>query len=168
MSKRVYNILCQDDADYGFKQVYQVDPPTTCPNNSEHVVNPNSVYVSNTYPLIINMSTSSTSTSFTAIGQFVFTGAVVDFVASIEVVASGTPVSGINPTSYDIRLVRIDTNAVIAQANFTNINYSWAINDMGSVSNIPSGDAIIELQAKRNGANGGVSIKSIIFNTTPE
>jgi hypothetical protein len=168
MSKRVYNIVCLEEADYGFKQVYQVDPPTQCPNNPAHAVNSDSIYVSNTYPIVTPVATSTSSASFSAIGQFMFTGSVIEFIASIQVVSSGVPVSGVNPTSYDIKITRIDTGATIAQANFTNNNYNWTINDMGAITNVPANDAIFEIQAKRNGPGGSVSIKSIILNTTPE
>lgn len=52
-------------------------------------------------------------------------------------------------TSYDVRVVDITNNAVIASQNLANTDE--LNNSLGTISNLPSDNAIFELQVKING-----------------
>lgn len=54
--------------------------------------------------------------------------------------------------SYDVRALNVSTSQVIAEANFT--NNTPRINDLGSLSNLPASEGIIEILIKRNGGSG--------------
>lgn len=54
-----------------------------------------------------------------------------------------------NITSYSVRAYDRTNNQIMAEATFTNTDFE--INDMGTISNIPSKNALIEIQVKRNG-----------------
>jgi len=50
--------------------------------------------------------------------------------------------------SYDVRVYDITNDNIIAEKNFTNT--SMEINDLGTLSNLPTNDAIFEVQVKIN------------------
>lgn len=54
--------------------------------------------------------------------------------------------------SYDVRALNIETSQVVAEANFTNVVPQ--INDLGTLSNLPANEGIIEILIKRNGGSG--------------
>jgi hypothetical protein len=55
-------------------------------------------------------------------------------------------------TSYDVRAIDSTTSNIIAEANFSNNIPS--INDLGTLSNLPANETIIEILIKRNGGSG--------------
>ena len=58
-----------------------------------------------------------------------------------------------NVTSYDIRLVNRQNSDVIAEATGLT-NNTLDINDLGTISNIPTESTILELQGRRVGGSG--------------
>lgn len=56
-----------------------------------------------------------------------------------------------NITSYDIKIYDATNNNTIAESNFSNNNLTN--NNMGTLTNLPSTESIIEVQAKKNGGN---------------
>lgn len=60
-------------------------------------------------------------------------------------------------TSYDVRVYDTINGLTIAEKNFTNTGF--AINDMGTLSNLPASESIFEVQVRRNGGSG--SSKSV-------
>ena len=69
-------------------------------------------------------------------------------ISSIDAVSYKTG----NSSSYDIRVYDATNSLVIADANFA--NSSSTVNSLGTLSNLPTGPAIFEIQAKKNGGNG--------------
>ncbi len=61
-------------------------------------------------------------------------------------------------TSYDVKVYDVTNNKQLAVANFNNTDES--ICDMGTLSNLPTGEAIVEIMAKVNG-NTDAYIKNI-------
>jgi hypothetical protein len=59
-------------------------------------------------------------------------------------------------TSYDIRVRDATNNNVMATANFTNTVFT--INDLGTISNVPTGEIAIEMDVRRNGGNNTLNV----------
>jgi len=66
-------------------------------------------------------------------------------------------------TSYDIRVLNISDNSIIATGNFSNTAEDYL--DLGTISNIPTVDTEIEVHVKKNGGSY-VSVLEVIFNLT--
>lgn len=68
-----------------------------------------------------------------------------------------------NTTSYDIKIVDITNNHVIASNNFNNI--VPILNDIGTISNIPNGKAVFDVLIKKNGGSQGdiVYVKNVFI-----
>lgn len=95
------------------------------------------------------VSTNSTNlTTYTKIIELSVPGENVSNLTNINVISykSGSV------TSYDVRAIDANTSLVIAESNFS--NNVPAINNLGPLSNLPSGPSIIEILAKRNGGGG--------------
>lgn len=92
------------------------------------------------------------SGSYDALYEFVFPGGDVSSISSIKFLSYMD--NGI--TSYDIRIYDSTNGTVIATVNLTNAVKT--IITLSSFNNIPTGDAIMEIQAKKNGGSGNKSI----------
>lgn len=62
-------------------------------------------------------------------------------------------------TSYDVRVFDVTHNNILATANFNNA--SFQLNDMGTISNIPEEESLLEVQIKKNGGDGRVHLSEI-------
>jgi len=56
-------------------------------------------------------------------------------------------------TSYDIKILDVDNQNIIANANFTNT--SEAMMDLGTLTNVPDGNTQLDILVRKNG--GGIS-----------
>ena len=67
-------------------------------------------------------------------------------------------------TSYDVRVYDQTNDEVLAEDNFTNTTI--ALHDMGTLSNVPSNDSLINIQINRNGGllNNAAFLNTVIFN----
>ena len=74
-------------------------------------------------------------------------GENISQISSIDAVSYKTGSS----SSYDIRVYDATNSLVIAEANFANSNST--VVSLGTLSNLPTGSAIFEIQAKKNGGN---------------
>jgi len=95
----------------------------------------------------------SSNTSFTALTTFEFPG--LNNVKNINVISY-------NPySSYTLKLLDITNNNIIAEELFTNTSVN--INTFATISNIPSGTTILELQSKSTLKKKKTYIGSITF-----
>lgn len=100
------------------------------------------------------------STTYTVAAEFSFIKVEHETINSVKVVSKMD--NGI--TSYDIRIFDSTNSATLAEINLTNTNMQ--INTIDSLSNIPTADAMIEVQARQTGGSGNkqVTIKEIQIN----
>lgn len=94
------------------------------------------------------------SDSYKKIGSFIYAGSVYSGINAIRVLSY---CQGMD--DYDIRVFDVSNNNVIAEGNFTNTTIQ--INDMGEIDNIPSTDAIFEVQVKGDRGNRWIYIDSM-------
>ncbi len=95
--------------------------------------------------------------NYQVLRSFEFAGESFSDVTHFKVVAQ----MGAGGTSYDIRIYDITNNYEICKNNFT--NETMSVCDLGSLSNIPSGSAIFEIQCRVVGVTE-VDIKSLNIN----
>lgn len=70
-------------------------------------------------------------------------------------------------TSYDVKVIDITNNNALAETNFTNT--AQQNNDIGTLTNVPTTDAEIEVHLKVNGGGGSqVDITGVNFLFTQE
>jgi hypothetical protein len=100
------------------------------------------------YKVVPQTTGTVSSSTYTTVASFSYPGSSSSAIDSVTVISYMD--SGI--TSYDIRLFDATNSLEICTGNFSNT--SEQINNLGTISNVPSGDAILELQARRNGGSG--------------
>ena len=100
------------------------------------------------------------SSNFEKVGSVILPGSNTTIIKKIVVLCYMNS-SG---QSYDIRFYDPINNKIIAFKNFTNTSSN--INDMGTLSNLPMTDTVVELQAKfnGNGSNKYIYIDEVVFN----
>lgn len=64
--------------------------------------------------------------------------------------------------SMDIRLWRVDTAQVVAEALGIVVTIP-TLTDLGAVANLPTGPGDIEVQARRNGGGGNARVSNLLF-----
>jgi hypothetical protein len=79
---------------------------------------------------------------FKKIANFIYRGSDIHDITNVKISSSQTKVG----TSYTVRVFDVINGNVIAINTFTNTND--AINDLGAISNLPSNETKLELQAK--------------------
>jgi len=103
----------------------------------------NPIIIKNNIELTSNKYTTS---SYSRISTFVIKGDQYN-IESIKFVGEKNS----NVTSYDVRIIDIENNNIIASGNYTNDNIE--INDMGTISNSPTTEKILEAHVKKNGGS---------------
>lgn len=100
-----------------------------------------------TFKSVITDSSSTNSETYFTIMYFTVPGENVNKIQSIKILSKKKG----NLTSYSVRIYDATNNNVIVENTFT--NNSILINDIGILSNLPTNEAIVEVQAKRNDGN---------------
>lgn len=96
---------------------------------------------------------SSSQTSYKVLAKFIFRGTIdAGTPSSISILAFTSAASG------DIRIFDSKNAQTIAEQSFT--NSVQEIIDMGAISNLPSDEAVFEIQGKKSGG-GSVSIAAL-------
>lgn len=101
-------------------------------------------------PVTKNSSTS--NTTYTTIYKFQFPGTNDSTITSIKFISYMDN----TVTSYDIRLYDFTNDTVLGSGNYT--NEVSAINTISSISNLPTSEAVFEIQFKRNGGSGNKNV----------
>lgn len=97
---------------------------------------------------------STTSTSYAVVGSFIFRGtSLVGTPSKIKVIAY-TNTAG---ATGAIRIVNKTTGLVICE-NAAITATATTIYDLGGISNLPTGETILELQLKRTGGTNSTSV----------
>lgn len=95
-------------------------------------------------PVAINSTNSSTYTKITEISV---PGQTTNPVAAIRVISYMSN----GATSYDVQALNSATGLVVASGTFTNTTPQ--VNNLGALSNLPTGEAIIEFSIRKTGGN---------------
>lgn len=144
--------ITDDVIDVIFESSLSTGEETTLDNLvSAHVKNTDIIAINHfsLIPFIREIS----SSSYQEIASYIYPGTNVDMIGYIKIL-SKIDSSG---TSYDVRIRDITNEVTICETNFTNNTLS--INDMGTLSNLPSQEAKIEFQVLRNGGNKNTLVK---------
>lgn len=92
--------------------------------------------------------------SYSIVSRFKYTGSdIIGTIDYIDIISKKD--SGI--TSYSVRVVDITNNLVIAEKTGMT-NTTEDIQDLGTISNVPTDQAVFELQAKKIGGSGNTSV----------
>jgi hypothetical protein len=101
---------------------------------------------------------STSSGSYTSIGRFVFRGTNwYGPVYSMSVIAYT------NATSADVRIYDVTNASILAEETGLSNNTPQSV-AMIPFANIPSNEAIIEIQARKTGLLGSITVDSVSFN----
>lgn len=91
-----------------------------------------------------------TSTTYEKMGSFKYGGSdQIGIINYIDVISHKDS----SLTSYDIRIYDQTNNLVITERTGLT-NTEEVVNDLGTISNIPTAEAVLEIQAKRTGGSG--------------
>lgn len=101
---------------------------------------------------VFNDAVQTTSGTYERVGAFVFPG--TDIVASLSKINAIVRRNGA-ATSASIRIYDVTNVNVIAEATGITTTDETVFTDMGAISNLPSGEAMFEIQMLRVGAGGG-------------
>lgn len=64
-----------------------------------------------------------------------------------------------NIDSYDVRIYDATNDQIIAESNFNNL--IPIVNDLGTLSNLPNEEAVLEIQCKKNGGNNNQRVYAL-------
>lgn len=122
-------------------------------HNSVQRADPSEIKV--IYPKIDYLTTS----SYKLVSRFVYDGSIYKGIDSIKILSYKDP----SITSYDIKIYNDTNEQTIGTINLT--NNTEQINDITTLTNIPTGFAIIEIWGKKNGGSTDkrIYINNIIF-----
>jgi hypothetical protein len=95
----------------------------------------------------VTSQTSVSSNAYVKMVSLTIPGENSQAVSDIKVLAY----KGGNATSYNVRVYDVTNDAVIAEAAFTNA--SQIVQSMGTLSNLPAAEAVIEVQVRKNDGN---------------
>jgi hypothetical protein len=106
---------------------------------------------------IVFPSTNFDSANYSVVGTFKYPGSTISSVSHIQVISS----MDISVTDYTMRIVNHDNNTIVAVQTFSNT--VDALNNFTTFSNLPTVNAIFELQVKRlaTGTGKTVRVKSL-------
>lgn len=98
--------------------------------------------------------------SYVTVIQFAYIPAEYGNITGVKIASYMNP----GATSYDVRVYDQTNDEVLAEDNFTNTTI--ALHDMGTLSNVPSNDSLINIQINRNGGllNNAAFLNTVIFN----
>jgi hypothetical protein len=107
----------------------------------------------------ITPKTNTKSSSYSVVSSFVYPGSknigLIDYIEVITKVEK-------KGTTYNARIVERETGLVIAEkTNLNNEEYEAA--DLGTISNVPKEESLLELQIKRTGSSKKIFIDTIII-----
>lgn len=107
---------------------------------------------------IITPKSSITSTAYTVISTFKYPGSLIigpiDYIEIVSYMDNSV-------TNYDIRIINRENGDIIASKT-GNTNKELQVMDLGTISNIPQQEAILELHVRKNG--GGVAKATYVDN----
>lgn len=135
-----------DDVDIIFVSSLSSGEEAILDNIVSNYIIDNSKPYNNFLTLTPNKTKITSNSSYSNIYTFKYGGSIktglIDYIEIISYTDSNTD-------SYDIRVVDQNSAIVLASANFT--NNKPEICDLGTISNIPEHETILEIQGKQNG-----------------
>ncbi len=150
-----WRIYCTEPGDEGWQTAWSDAAITTCPNNASHSVNANSVNgialeeeAFRITPTILD----SNSTEFLRMVRIHYSTSQHGTLRRIKFIGNKDG----NISSYDVEVYDVTNQVSLISTNFTNTGVD-DFNDLGAISSPPSGDAILEINAKQTGGTGNSS-----------
>jgi hypothetical protein len=163
-TKHIYYTKCSTTSDYEF--IVDSSSPTACPyhggalTSTPIIVDTNRIYssrITNNY--IDNFQGNAYSKVFTS----KLNGVKNAVLREIRIISKKYK----NTTSYDIRIININNNRVIAEVNsLTNDDDNIITITDANINNLPYEDSIMEIQVNANGTNNknkNVNISEVEF-----
>lgn len=160
MSKK-YIIYCTDEVDKGFKVVWGDNPPSECPNDAGHSVNLDSVIPIGSIRealRISNIDKRIKSKSKERVIVFQFNPTILGQMRNARILAT---VRG-NTTSYTLELLNLTTRTTIIDTTVTDLSEDVII-DIGTVTNSPTEECVIELNVSRSNGSGQIIFNEIVI-----
>jgi hypothetical protein len=169
----IYRVWCVTEGAY-VETTWETSEPTECPNDPGHTIDTNSIAIIKTSEAHLRLDGTNSpdtdidfgankitnldadnnpymvisSSTFKTFAAFVYEGSNVHPVTEIMAIGSRTGTSG---TVY-LRLYDVTNSLEIAQVTWTTVDQQ--IITSSSLSNLPTGQAIFEIQAREDGSNG--------------
>ncbi len=147
-----WRIYCTEPGDEGWQTAWSDTAITTCPNNAVHSVNSNSVNeialeeeAFRITPTILE----SDSTEFLRMVRIHYSDSHHGTLRRIKFIGNKTG----NISSYDVEVYDVTNQVSLISTNFTNTGVD-DLNDLGAISSPPSGDVILEINAKQTDGTG--------------
>jgi hypothetical protein len=157
-----WRIYCTEPGDEGWQTAWSDTVITTCPNNVSHSVNPNSTseigWEKEAFRLTPTITTSKSS-KLLRIERIHYSTLQHGNLRRVKFIGNKEG----NVSSYDVEVYDVTNQTSLVSGNFTNTGID-DINDVGTISSSPSGDVILEINAKQTGGTGnsGFYIDQII------
>jgi hypothetical protein len=153
-----YRIYCITEDTWVYE--WAAAPPTECPNNAAHEVNPNSVSEVNFESEKSScVSVASTSNhSYTKLYCIYYDTNSNGPIRRIQLVCRSTS----DTTSYDIKVVNYDSQTVLLENTLSNTSDNTIIN-VGTIASPPAGNFFLEIYAKANNGSGNVEVQQVLL-----
>lgn len=104
----------------------------------------------------VSIEADTTSSSYTVIGQFIFRGtAVLSTLSKIKAIVHATSTAVMDVKVYDL------TNALTIAELLGVTETVPTIKDLGTLSNVPSGESIFEIQVRKSSGGGSVDFHAL-------
>ncbi len=163
-TKDIYYAKCSTTSDYEF--IVDSSSPTTCPyhggalSSTPVIANTNNLYSSR---ITNNYVDNFRGNSFTKLFTSKLNGVKNCVLREVRIISKKYG----NTTSYDVRIIDINNNKIIAEiTSLTNESDSIITITDTDINNLPYDDSIMEIQIKANGSNGkekNVSVSEVEF-----
>ena len=147
-----WRIYCTEPGDEGWHTAWSDMAITTCPSNVAHSVNSNSVTeiarekeAFRITPTILD----SDSTELLRMARIHYSTSLHGTLRRIKFIGNKEG----NISSYDVEVYDVTNQVSLISANFTNTGID-DLNDLGVISSPPSGDVILEINAKQTNGTG--------------
>lgn len=152
MSSRKYRIFCSTEGQ--FVTVWSNTPPTTCPTNGSHDVNPDSVDEVSIEETYHRTAVQSSNTGYVIAMQLLNQPSrPFQFVKVICSVQDGTA---------SIRLYDVSNVQVLTESTpFSNVNP--AVVELPAITYVPTEESIVEIQVKKVTGNDNVMLDTVIL-----
>lgn len=152
MSSSKYRIYCQTEGK--FVSAWSVNPPSVCPNNEAHTVNPGSVSEDSVSESYHRVGIQTNSTEYVTVMQLLnHPSNPFQFMKMICSVQDG---------EGRVRLYDITNVQTLAESN-TCSNVNPDVCELPPITFVPEAESIVEVQAKKNSGSGNMFLETIFL-----
>ena len=158
-----WRIYCTDPSDVGWQEVWSDTSPNECPNNASHSVNLQSVQELEQSQELFRINVngeSKTKNNYERLINFQYIPIINGIIRTARVLAYMDS----DITNFDIQIFDVtNQNELVSIQNDNTIEEVSM--ELSPISNVPSGNSVLELSVKKNGGKGNskVYVNEIIF-----